>query len=139
MQNELVCAEATVGLSQIGGFRSSQRWSAALAFTFVFLLASACSAGYDACTRGNCAFRHEATACVSEDLYERFTKELVYIHETGDTRKVGRFYRDGLCRRFPAGTLVTVLEPGLFRVKVRFRSLDAPDAWISAEFLRPKP
>ena len=60
-----------------------------------------------------------------------------YALKTSDTTRVMSLYLSGLCKQIPQGTLVYILEGGIFTVKVRYINLpDEPDRWMSAEFLR---
>ena len=89
------------------------------------------------CSSGECRFEYDATGCVTEKAHEEFTDHLDYINKTGDTSRIGYLYLGELCKRFPKGTIVYVVENGTFTVKVRFMDLpEEPDRWMSAEALR---
>ena len=98
-------------------------------------LLSAC--GDEMCNTGTCRFEGNLTACVSREAYARLSDEFAYINRTGDTSRIRILYATGLCKRFPTGTRVHVLESsGLFRVKIRFLDRPGqPDMWINPEFL----
>ena len=91
----------------------------------------------DSCNRGECKFRGNVSACVTEEAYDALMDEFLYLNETGQvSRALESLYDRGWCVRFRDGTRVRVLEPGIFVVKIRFRYLgDYPDMWISPEML----
>ena len=98
---------------------------------------ASCSGEEWNCSSGHCRFVQDSTGCVTEQAYDQLTDEFDYINRTGDTSRIGSLYLGGRCKRFPEGTVVFVLEPGIFKVKVRFENLpDEPDRWMSAESLR---
>ena len=89
------------------------------------------------CSSGKCRFEYNATGCTTKNAYERLVDEFSYINKTKDTTRIGYLYSGGLCKRFPEGTAVFILEEGSFTVKVRFVHLpNEPDRWMSAEALR---
>ncbi len=113
------------------------RLSIVTAFVYLFALAN-CGGGEEwNCSSGVCRFDYDATGCLTEEAYEELSEELDYVNRTRDTSRIGVLYLEGLCKRFPEGTIVYVLESGMFTVKVRFMNLpDEPDRWMSAEALR---
>ena len=106
--------------------------------TFVCLFALENCGGEEwNCSSGECRFDYDATGCVTREAYEELVDEFVYLNRTGDTSRIGVLYLEGLCKRFHKGTIVYVLEGGIFTVKMRFMDLpDEPDRWMSAEALR---
>ena len=99
---------------------------------------SNCGGGRDWCDSGRCRLADPASGCLTKQAYDQLTEEFAYINETGDTTRTPRLYIGGLCKRYPAGTIVYVLEhSGLFTVKVRYTNLpEEADRWMSAEALR---
>ena len=110
----------------------------AVATVFICLLFSVASCVKEwNCSSGKCRFKHNATGCTTKEAYERLKDELSYVNETGDTTRIGYLYSGGLCKRFPEGTIIRILEGGIFTVKVRFMHLPSePDKWMNAEALR---
>ena len=82
---------------------------------------------------------YAASGCLTKELYEKLTEELIYVNKTKDTARTARFYLGGLCKRFPMGTRVYVLDrSGIFSVAAKVRYLDRssePDRWMSDDAL----
>ena len=90
------------------------------------------------CSSGRCQLDEAATGCLTIEAYDQLFEEFMYVNDPRDTSRLSRFYIGGLCKRFPEGTVVYVMENrGLFAVKVRYTdSPGEPDRWMSAEALR---
>jgi len=108
----------------------------AVAFLCLLLLVASCAKEWN-CSSGKCRFERNATGCTTKEAYERLKDELSYVNETGDTTRINYLYSNGLCKRLPEGTIVHIMQTGIFTVKVRFTHLPGePDRWMSAEALR---
>ena len=113
-----------------------KRVAVATALICLLFLVASCAKEWN-CSSGRCRFEHNATGCTTREAYERLKDEFSYANETGDTTRISYLYSGGLCKRFPQGTIVHILEGGIFTVKVRFVHLSSePDRWMSAEMLR---
>ena len=111
------------------------RWLGVIALLSNFAISSAYTS--DSCNTGECKLKGNVSLCISEEAYDKLTKEFVRISETGElSREFLALYDQGLCARFLDGTRVEVVESGIFVVRVRFKYLNGyPDMWISPEML----
>ena len=105
------------------------------ALAAILLVMSGC--GDDSCNKGSCEFKGNVSACISKDAYKRLSREMLRINETGNVSGARRLYAQGLCERFPEGTKVHVVEPGVLYVKIRLKHRSSyPDMWISPDMLQ---
>lgn len=89
----------------------------------------------DTCTSGECRLKYEAPGCLERDVYSDLVKEAIYWKDTGDQSRLKSFFMGGLCRSFPEGTVIYILESGDLLANVRFVDLpDEPNRWMSHKF-----
>ena len=105
-------------------------------FAASIVMLSGCGKEWN-CSSGECHLHYDASGCKTKDAYEQLQEEFVYINKTRDTRGADKLFQGGLCKRFPKGTRVYVMEEGMFTVRVRYTHLpNESDRWMSAEALR---
>ena len=118
-----------------GESRPTMLWRGFVVAACLFALSNC--GGLNQCSSGRCRLGYAASGCLTKQAYSQLTEELAYVNETRDTTRIMRLYIEGLCKSFPEGTVVFVLDPGVFTAKVRYTNLpDEPDRWMSAEALR---
>ena len=103
----------------------------------IFLIAGLSFFVFDeeTCTSGECRLKYDAPGCLERDVYSDLVAEIIYLKDTGDQSRIKSFFMGGLCKQFPEGTVVYILESGNLLANVRFVNLpDEPNRWMSQEY-----